>query len=389
MRKLLFLLLVGLQSVYAQQTLLLDTYGSYNSTGVRRQVADAFFYGGLIDTSQINRSLANLNQRNTFGLQMGLNAQWQTPWLVSKDSKKWGSSFRWVLGAGFYQYAGLQFSKDLFGLVFRGGLPYAGDTLDLSNLRAEAAIFSKIGFGIFNPETKSSFLLHLVSVQQQLGASIQKGTWLQDQSTAQIDLALNGKAAIIASAAKTFGVALDIDYRFGASDSTDNQQQFQLLIQNLGVARSAQTTTYLLDGALAYGGYSLAAWQQTSLEELTSGFLDSLGYQQSVGPSWVLLPAQIRLSKTLAWDSPQRLEAYYGAQFMLRQTYTPLIYAGAQLKVKKAWHTGLGMAYGGFGGLRLQAYSAFRFKRSELLLRSDNIALQNGASLYFQFRCDF
>ena len=61
--------------------------------------------------------------------------------------------------------------------------------------------------------------------------------------------------------------------------------------------------------------------------------------------------------------------ARYGAQFMLRQTYTPLIYAGAQLKVKKAWHTGLGMAYGGFGGLRLQAYSAFRFKRSELLLQ--------------------
>jgi hypothetical protein len=74
---------------------------------------------------------------------------------------------------------------------------------------------------------------------------------------------------------------------------------------------------------------------------------------------------------------------------MLRQTYTPLVYVGAQLKVKQAWHTGLGMAYGGFGGLRLQAYSAFRFKRSELLLRSDNIALQNGASIYLQFRCDF
>ena len=389
MRNLLFLLLVGLQSVYAQQTLLLDTYGTYNSTGVRRQVTDAFFYGGLIDSSQINRSLVNLNQRNTFGLQMGLNAQWQTPWQVSKDSKKWGSSYRWVLGAGIHQYAGLQFSKDLFGLVFRGGLPYAGDTLDLSNLRAEATIFSKIGFGIYNPDTKSSFLLHVVSVQQHLGASIQKGTWLQDPSTAQIDLALNGQAALLASAANTYGVALDIDYRFGASDSSDNQQQFQLLIQNLGVARSAQTTAYSLDGALAYAGYSLAAWQQTSLDELTSSFLDSLGYQKSVGPSWMLLPAQIRLSKTLDWDSPQRLEAYYGAQFMLRQTYTPLIYAGAQFKVKKAWHTGLGMAYGGFGGLRLQAYSAFRFKRSELLLRSDNIALQNGASLYLQFRCDF
>ena len=389
MRYFLLLLVVSLQSAYAQQTILLDTYGAYNSTGMRRQVTDAFLYGGLIDSSQINRSLANLQQRNTFGLQMGLNAQWQTPWLVSKDSKKWGSSYRWVLGAGIHQYAGLQFSKDLFGLVFRGGLPYAGDTLDLSNLRAEATIFSKIGFGIYNPSTQSSFLVHFVSVQQHIGATLQKGTWFQDPSTAQIDLALKGQANLAGSAANTYGVAIDIDYRFGASDSIGNEQQFQLLIQNLGVARSAKSTTYSLDGTLAYAGYTLAEWQQTNLEQLTSNFLDSLGFQKAVAPSWMVLPAQIQLAKTLDWDSPQRLEAYYGARFMLRQSYTPLIYAGAQLKVKKAWHTGLGMAYGGFGGLRMQAYSAFRFKRSELLLRSDNIALQNGASLYLQFRCDF
>jgi hypothetical protein len=389
MRYLLFVLVVGLQSVEAQQTFLLDTYGAYNSTGVRRQVTDAFLYGGLIDSSQINRSLAQLQKRNSFGLQMGLNAQWQSPWLVSKDTKKWASGYRWTFGAGIHQYAGLQFSKDLFGLVFQGGLPSMGDTLDLSNLRAEATIFSKIGFGFYQPSTQSSFLLHFVAVQQQLGAVLQDATWFQDPSTAQIDLALVGRASLGGMPANAYGVALDIDYRFGSSDSSENEQQFQLLIQNLGVARSAQTNTYNFNGTLAYAGFSLAAWQQTNLDQLASGFLDSLGYQNTKGPNWMLLPAQIQLAKILDWGSLQRLEAYYGAQFILRQTYTPLIYAGAQLKVTKGWHTGFGMAYGGFGGLRMQAYSAFRFKRSELLLRSDNIALQNGASLYLQFRCDF
>jgi hypothetical protein len=143
MRYLFILLFGATQFAQAQQTIVLDTYGHYNSTGVRRQVADAFFYGGIIDSSQINQSLNKLSARNAFGLQMGFNAQWQTPWALSKDVKKWGSSYRWVIGAGIHQYGGVQFSKDLFGLVFQGGLPYLGDTLDMSNLRVEATTFSK------------------------------------------------------------------------------------------------------------------------------------------------------------------------------------------------------------------------------------------------------
>ena len=137
MRYVFILFLAVTQFSQAQQTIVLDTYGHYNSTGVRRQIPEAFFYGGLIDSSQISQSLTKLSARNAFGLQMGFNAQWQTPWVVSKDSKKWGSGYRWVLGAGIQQYGGIQFSKDLFGLVFQGGLPYMGDTLEMSNLRVE------------------------------------------------------------------------------------------------------------------------------------------------------------------------------------------------------------------------------------------------------------
>ena len=389
MRYVFILFLAVTQFSQAQQTIVMDTYGHYNSTGVRRQIPEAFFYGGLIDSSQISQSLTKLSARNAFGLQMGFNAQWQTPWVVSKDSKKWGSGYRWVLGAGIQQYGGIQFSKDLFGLVFQGGLPYMGDTLEMSNLRVEATTFSKIGIGLVNTTTQSSFLVHFVAVQNHIAAALQKGTWLQYPSSAQIDLALQGQAQFSGSSPTAYGVAFDLDYRFGSAENEETEQQFQFLVQNFGVARSTQTTQYNLSGSFQYAGFSFAQWQQASVNSLTNGFLDSLGYQKSTVSSWILLPAQFQLAKVINWDSPQRLDAYYGAQFMLRQTYTPLIYAGAHYKVKKAWQTGLGMAYGGFGGLRVQAYSAFHFKRSKLLLRSDNIALQNGASLYLQFRCDF
>lgn len=390
MRYLFILFFVIQQLVYAQQTLLIETYGHYNSTGVKRQIADAFFYGGLIDSSHINTSLSRLGARNTFGLQMGLNAQWQTPWALAKDPQKWGAGYRWVVGAGIHQYGGVQFSKDLFGLVFQGGLPYLGDTLDMSGLRVEATTFSKLGFGMVNDATQSSFLLYFVGVQNHLSAFMNAATWFQDASTAQIDLDLNGQARFNAANPMAYGLALDLDYRFTSNENnTDSEQQFQLLIQNFGIARSLKTTQYQIEGALQYAGFSFAEWQQTNVDALTSGFLDSLGYQKSTTQNWILLPAQIQLAKIIDWESPKRVEAYYGAQFVLRQSYTPLVYAGAHMKVKKAWQTGLGMVYGGFGGLRLQAYSAFHFKRSQLLLRSDNIALQNGASLFVQFRCDF
>ena len=388
MKRLLLFVLLQTQVLVAQQSFELDAFGNYNSTGLRRQIPDAFFYGGAIDSSTIAKSLAKLGARNSFGLQMGSNAVWKSPWALSKETKKTASSYHWAFGAGIQQYSGLHFSKDAFGLVFQGGLPYLGDTLNLGNLRAESISFSKIGFGVVNSLTQSALLVHFVSVHNHIGASLQDGIWFQDPSSAQINLALEGSAQM-SNAKGGFGFAIDLDYRFGSIQEEDQEQQFQLLIQNFGVARLSNMPTYALNGALQYQGFSLAEWQQTNLNDLAGNFLDTLGYQRSTTSNWVFLPTTVILAKRIDWESTARLQAYYGAQFILRQTYTPLIYTGAHVRISKVWHTGVGMAYGGFGGLRAQAYSAFHFKRSQLALRSDNIFMQNGASLYIQYRCDF
>lgn len=388
MKRLLLLMLLNTHFIVAQQSFELESFGYYNSTGLRRQIPDAFFYGGPIDSSTIAQTRSKLGDRNSFGLQMGANAVWCSPWMLSKDPKKTASSYHWAFGAGIQQYGGLHFSKDVFGLVFQGGLPFLGDSLDLGNLSVEATTFSKIGFGVVNSRSKSSFLFHFVTVHNQTQATLQKGRWFQDPSSAQVDLQLQGSARL-SNGNSGYGFAFDLDYRFGSVQDEEKEQQFQLLVQNLGVARVANMSTYTLNGALQYQGFTLAEWQQSNLNDLASNFLDTLGYQRGSATHWVFLPATVVLAKRIDWESAARLQAYYGAQFILRQTYTPLIYAGAHVRISKVWHTGIGMAYGGFGGLRAQAYSAFHFKRSQLALRSDNIIMQNGASLYLQYRCDF
>ena len=64
MRILLLFLVLCLQSVNAQQSMFINSYGGYNSSGVRREVSDAFFYGGLIDSLAIENSYNKLQQRN-------------------------------------------------------------------------------------------------------------------------------------------------------------------------------------------------------------------------------------------------------------------------------------------------------------------------------------
>ncbi|MFM8964256.1 MAG: hypothetical protein ACKOGD_10495, partial [Sphingomonadales bacterium] len=118
MKRLLLLLLLQTQFLNAQQSFELVTFGNYNSTGLRRQIPDAFFYGGTIDSNTIAKSLVKLGARNSFGIQMGANAVWKSPWALSKDVKKTASSYHWAFGAGIQQYSGLHFSKDVFGLVF-------------------------------------------------------------------------------------------------------------------------------------------------------------------------------------------------------------------------------------------------------------------------------
>jgi hypothetical protein len=164
---------------------------------------------------------------------------------------------------------------------------------------------------------------------------------------------------------------------------------FQLKIQNLGLAYQITPLQQLqFKGSYAYGAYDLQTLQQFQLVSNLDSALSALNFQRSSLSSWTLLPASIQLAKLVNNDSTIRVQAYYGAHFMLRQTYTPMFFAGAHFFVTKKWQTGIGAAYGGFGGLRAQTYSAFSFNEYQIFLRTANLTFRNGASIYLQVKCD-
>lgn len=374
--------------VFSQQSVEFEGFGAYNSTGIHRDIPSAFFYGGFIDSLSIEKSLIKLKERNLFGMQTGGNILWKSNIGLCKDSSKRFADFNWVLGAGTQQYVGMQFSKDAFGLLFQGGYPYIGDTMALSGLRLESTSFSKLGIGMVNKHTLSSIIINLVRIQNQISAKTNHSYWYQDEQSAAINLELNGEANF-GKPSNSFGVAIDLDYRFGSMQEEQNEQQFQLIVQNFGIARNFAYQKYVLDGPLQFSGLSIMDLQNNNLDTLAQDFLDTLGFQKISQNGWVILPTTVHLAKIIDWQASARIQGYYGAQFLFRQTYTPLVYAGSHIKITDWWQAGVGLAYGGFGGLRVQSYSTLRFKTTQLIIRSDNVAFQNGASIILQLKCEF
>lgn len=388
MYRIFFIFLFVGNVLLGQQSIDLQLMGHYNSTGIVRQIPDAFFYGGTIDSAAIDKSYESLNQRNNFGLLMGGYVIWKSPWKLPLAKDKLLAEYQWTFSIGAQQYTGLHFSKDAFGLFFKGGLPYLGDTLQLNPLLLESTSFSKVGIGLSNPSTASSILLNFVQVQNHFAARLNQATWFQDDQTAQISLDLDGTSNL-GSPSLGFGLALDIDYRFGSDTEEEDEQEFQLLVQNLGAAYIPSHQSYAINGTMQLSAMPISWWQNKKLDELGQQILDSLGFEKKVQSSWILMPASILLAKRINEEPIKKIQAYYGAQMLLRQSYTPFVYAGAHIKAKQFWQTGVGLAYGGFGGLRAQAYSILKFNNKQLILRSDNITLHNGASLLIQFRCEF
>ena len=376
------------QWFFAQRQLLIEVNGAYNSTTLPKRIPQAFFYGGFLDSNFLADTYQSLPQRNSFGIQMHAQFQYQTNKALHLDANKYSSSWNWLIGAGVENYTGIQFSKDAFGFVFSGAAPFIGDTLNFSNTRIQSISFSKLGFGLYNQQTQSSIQLNLIGVHNFLDAKISNASWYQDPIQDSIILLLDATARYSTNPFSAVGLGLDVDYRF-SSDSDNEPLIFQLNIQNLGFAYQITPMQKVqLNGGYNYGPFDLQDIEQFQSGNIIDSALLELGFERSNIRQWTLLPASIQLSKMVNQDSSIRLQAFYGARFILRQTYTPFIFAGAHIYASKKWQTGIGAAYGGFGGLRAQAYSVLHFNKYHFLLRSDNITFQKGASIYMQIQCD-
>lgn len=359
----------------------------YQSTSIGKDITKSFFYGGFIDDAMKGQTSARQQLINRFGVDLNGEIEYRNhSSKIFKDSTK-----GFLLKYGIYNFSSIEYTEDVFDLLFYGNSAFIGDTAFLTGSRFDSYTFQKIGFGWFDKYSKSSFTLNAIGVHNIVSGSIENGSLYQSASIDSIGLSLNAKYN--QSNSNTFcgfGLAVDIDYRFDMPKNNDEKIYFQLLMRNLGVVFLPMARSYSFENNLNYDSYSIDdLLNASSIFNDLEGTLGSLSDSSSLSTDWKLLPALFQVTKLVDRNSVRKIQGFYGARAYLSSSFMPMFFSGIDYQPVKWYRIGLQASYGGFSNLRWGMYSALKFNRFSLGLASENLFSKTGESIILRMSCLF
>ena len=127
-------------TVEFNQELIVTGGFDYSSSSIEKDIMSKFYRGGVIDNSMKERSLNKHENVNRIGLDVGAEVfygNFTTPYLSAKNL---GVQIQF----GAYNFGGILYSDDLFGLAFYGNEMYLGDTIDFSGTNVSFTSFQKV-----------------------------------------------------------------------------------------------------------------------------------------------------------------------------------------------------------------------------------------------------
>ena len=366
---------------------LLSGIANYQSSSMGKDISKSFFYGGYIDDAMKNTTSARQQLINRYGINVNTELSYRNhSSSLFKDSSK-----GLILQYGFYNFTGIQYSEDLFDLLFFGNSAFIGDTAFLSGSRFDSYTFQKVGFGWFNKYNKSSITFNAVGVQNVISGAIQQGAIYQSASLDTLHFEMD--ASYRQSSNNKFcgfGLALDADYRFHMPRGEKERIYFQLLVRNLGVVCLPNARKYNVQSTIEYSSYTLdqllnASTVFNDTEEAVANLSDS----SELGTNWRVLPALMQFSKLVDRDSERNFQGFYGARAYLASSFIPMVFAGLDVHPAKWCRIGIQGSYGGFSNLRWGMYSDITFNNFSLGFASENLFSKTGESIIFRMSCVF
>ena len=359
----------------------------YQSTSVGKDITKRFFYGGFIDDEMKGASSGRQQLVNRFGIDINTDIEYRNH---KRDFFK-DSTTGYLLKYGFYNFSGIQYTEDVFDLLFFGNSSFIGDTAFLSGSQFSSYTFQKIGFGWFDKISKSSLTINAIGVHNSLSGVINKGELYQSASIDSVDFSLD--AVYKSSNSQTFcgfGIALDLDYRFNMPKGDSEFIYFQLMAKNLGLVFMPDVKQSRIQGELAYDNYTIndllnsqTLFQNT--DETFGLFADTMEVQDN----WRLLPAMLQFTKLIDRNSSQKLQGFYGARAYLSSSFMPMFFVGIDVHPIKRYRFGLQASYGGFSNLRWGMYSDLQFDKFSIGIASENLFSQTGESIIIRMSCAF
>lgn len=349
----------------------IETGTEYHANSLPNAFTRKFIVGGSISNEQTQNTFDKQALINRFAVQSFNEFR-----CFIGNKKMFKDSLSWGLKAGIYGHANVFFSKDAFGLAFLGNENYLGNTANFSELSFHTSVFQKIGFGIFNKSDKSSLFLNLVNLQQYAKAYVRKGYLTQNEDASEIELKLQGELAFTSNNGFSNGIgfALDFDKPIAVKLLNEQKAIIQIQVQNLGLAFvNKGLTRYEIDSTYTYNGFQINQLIQTnSLFGSDFSLMDSLGIQQRVTKSWVVLPAFIQVAKLIDASSTKKVQTYYGIKLYPTFAAIPAGFFGVYWKLNPHYSIASSVSYGAFGKFRNGWYFTYTSKKVTSVLGSDD-----------------
>jgi hypothetical protein len=367
--------------------LVVSAVADYQSTSIGKDIIKSFFYGGFIDDAMKGETSSRQQLINRFGFDINSEIEYRNhKSKIFKDSTK-----GFVLKHGFYNFSAIEYTEDVFDLLFYGNSAFIGDTAFLTGSRFDSYTFQKIGFGWFDKHSKSSFTLNAIGVHNVITGRVQNGSLYQSASIDSVALSMDAKYNQSNSNAFCgFGLAVDIDYRFDMPKNNNEKIYFQLLMRNLGVVCLPGVRSSSINSQINYNAYSIddllnASTVFNDTEATFGSFSDS----SSEATDWKLLPALLQFTKLVDRNSDKKLQGFYGARAYMSSSFMPMFFSGIDYHPAKCYRIGLQASYGGFSNLRWGMYSELKFDRFSLGLASENLFSKTGESIILRMSCLF
>jgi len=364
-----------------KMTLRTAAHFNYQSSSIPNYFSSYFLNGGKISATDKDNVSGGLKNSNAVGAEEVFSIRFTDFSSHPFGDKLWG----YYLNVEHQDHIAMNFSKNLYDLVFYGNAPYVGETLNLVPANFSRYTFQKFGFGLIESTTGSSFGVSVVKGQSFSFMDFSKGDFFTDDSTANIsfDYAANiARSDTNKTKWSSFnGIGLSIDFawnfKIGRDSILPDLLNLQLRVQNAGfISWNNSSLNYTADTTVNYNGFSVnnILKPEQGLITGSTDLKDSLNIDFKKKKFTNFLPADFLLGNYINPLKGYWLKPMYGVRYKLMEGYKLMPYLGACMRVAKRTNVQLSGSYGGFGGFRVGLRFETQFgKRIHFIVGSSHV----------------
>lgn len=338
-----------------KRELVWQSSGQIHSSHVGSDISRMILFGGHISDEMKEKSFKTLsnNGLNRTGAVLSSDLIYHDYTINLFKKKEYGL----VVLAGYQNYFSTSYRSDVYRLLANGNADMSG-IIDLTDTRFFQMSHQKLGFGLLDKKSRSTFAISLINSAGFQNFDIINGVFRQSENKDTTDFILVGNYSgnSLGGFSNGLGAAIDVDMRIPVTFGKKHVL-LQITAQNVGFVRYNRASfQYDIDTNYRYAGFTLNQIQNLGGGEEFS-VTDTLNLVRQSGGKTQWLPGFVQVAKIVDRSSSQTFQSFFGLNVYTQIIYLPQAFAGVHWQANRFFAAGIHGSYGGFGGARIGFYT--------------------------------